>query len=136
MTAAATTALLAGLRADSTLEDLLGGAGRIRLGSLPNPARMPEITIAGGTGLSTPGFGYRVHGHRDAETNTAVDCWATIPETAQACMERAVVLVCQGIPGLDPAAWLQTTDAAQDPVQKELWHAVLRFPARHHVSDI
>ena len=136
MTLTALSQVLAALQADSALQTLLGGSGRVRFGNLTASQSIPGVYLTGGnTDKSTPNPGYLVSRHRTNNDTIRADAWATTPEAVQALIDRVDVVILPGLAGFLGTERSSGMAATPDPDQPELWHAAATYTFTYRVLD-
>lgn len=141
MTNATIAAVIATLEADPALRTLLGGAGRVRFGHLPEHEQIPGVYVTGGsTNTATPGFGYRATPAatgriRACGDTVQVDAWAAAAELAGDIKDRFDPVVFAGIAGLTGLRRIGGMDPTPDPDRPGLWHATARYAFEYTLRD-
>lgn len=137
MTLSALAAVLSLLNADTALRALLGGAGRVTFGSLPESEQIPGVYVSGGTSDRSASLpGYTMTGHRTNDDTARADSFAMTVEAAQALDDRAVAAMFAGADAAGLKELVRTGMAAQpDPDRPGLWHAASTFSFRYNTID-
>ena len=130
------TAVIAALKADSSLVTLLGSASNITMAHISQTGAFPGVTVIQNTESSKKRVGYNTVHTRDQYPTLQIDCWTkkSMQEAYQIADLVDIVCVSDSI-GNTTLAWTKVSDSDQFEEDVHVYHKALRYSFQYAITD-
>lgn len=129
------TAVLAALKADSSLITLLGSANNITMAHISQTNAFPSVTVIQNTESAKKRVGYIAVKTRDQYPIVQIDCWTkkSFQEAYQ--IADLIDILCVGDNIVGTLAWQKVSDSDQFEADVHVFHKALRYSFQYVITD-